>query len=101
MSEQIEKGSWVEIELTILPAGERAPQVPDDTQQVPLMMRARGLLQRAAAIGDEVSIETATGRALEGRLLAANPAYDHSFGAPLPELNAIAAEARALLEVDS
>ena len=98
MAELIEKGSWVEIESTVLPAGERALQVPDDTQQVALMMRARGTLLDAASMGDEVVIETTTGRQLLGRMIAVNPAYDHSFGAPLPELYAIATEARALLE---
>ena len=68
MNELIDKGSWVEIHQTVLPAGERAPRVPDDTRQVPLEMRVKGFLVAPAAIGEVAEIETATGRSAGSRL---------------------------------
>jgi hypothetical protein len=90
-------GSWVEIHRIVLPAGERAPQVPEDTKHVPLEMRVKGFLAAPAAIGEEVEIVTRSGRRLRGRLVEVNPAYTHSFGAPLPELVTIGEEVRRLL----
>lgn len=97
VGERIEKGTWVEIGNVALPAGQRAPQVPEDTQRVPLEMRVKGFLLEPAGIGDEVEISTAAGRRLRGRLIEANPAYTHSFGQPVPELSAIGGEVRAML----
>ena len=34
MTPLIEKGTWVEIACTVLQVGERAPQIPQDTQKV-------------------------------------------------------------------
>ncbi len=96
-TEQIPAGTWVEIHAIVLPPGERAPQTPPDTQQVPLEMRAKGLLIEPAALGDDVEIATPAGRRLRGRLAAVNPGYDHGFGPPVPELLPIGREARALL----
>lgn len=97
MSELIAKGTWVEIHNVVLQAGERAPHVPADTQQVPLEMRVKGFLITQAAIGEETEIETTTGRRLCGILTEVNPAYTHSFGSPIPELINIGKEVRALL----
>lgn len=97
MNDLIEKGVWVEILLIVLPAGQRAPQVPDDTQRVPLEMRVKGFLVAPASLGGEAEIETAAGRQLTGTLTEVNPAYNHGFGPPIPELSAIAAEVRVML----
>jgi hypothetical protein len=97
MTDLIEKGSWVEIHDVVLEAGERAPQVPQDTQRVPLQMRVKGFLSAPAAIGEQAGIETLSGRQLRGKLVQVNPAYTHSFGAPIPELSTIGREVRALL----
>ncbi len=94
----VQPGRWVEIRSTVLEAAERAPQVPEDTRQVPLEMRARGFLLRSAMLGDEVEIETLTGRRLRGILHAGEPAYTHGFGPPVKELLGIARELRALLD---
>ena len=83
--------------LVVLSAGERAPQVPDDTRQVPLEMRVKGFLVSPAAPGEMAEIITPAGRRLRGTLAAVNPAYTHGFGAPLPELSAIGGEVRAML----
>jgi hypothetical protein len=90
-------GTWVEIHSIVLPAGERAPQVPQDTQNVPLEMRAKGFLLQAAQVGDHVEIETCAGRCVEGTLVIVNPAYTHTFGPPVAELNTIGGEVRAIL----
>jgi 2-amino-4-ketopentanoate thiolase alpha subunit len=95
--QQAIKDSWVEIRRVELGAGERAPQVPVDTQQVPLEMRVKGYLTHDASIGDQAEIATATGRRLSGTLVAINPAYGHQFGSPIPELCTIGAELRELL----
>ena len=97
MTALIEKGSWVEIHDVVLEAGERAPQVPQDTQRVPLEMRVKGFLSAPAAIGEQADIVTLSGRQLRGKLVQVNPAYTHSFGAPIPELSTIGREVRALL----
>lgn len=93
----IEKGTWVEIRRVVLPAGERAPQVPDDTQRVPLEMKVKGFLMAPASLGEEAEIETSAGRRLRGTLTEVNPAYSHSFGLPIPELSTIAEEVSAIL----
>ena len=97
MSKKIKTGTWVEIENIILPAGERAPHVPDDTQQVPLKMRVKGFLVKPALLDEEVEIITTVGRRLRGTLVEVNPAYTHQFGAPIPELSTIGGEVRAIL----
>ena len=97
MTERVDTGTWVEIHSIVLPAGERAPQVPADTQAVPLEMRVKGFLAAPAAPGDEVTIVTAAGRSLRGTLVEVNPAYSHGFGAPVAELCGIGVEVRALL----
>ena len=97
MSELITKGTWVEIHKIVLQVGERAPQVPIDTRKVPLEMRAKGFLVSSGAVGEDVEIETLTGRRFRGILTEVNPAYTHSFGAPIPELSTIGNEVRALL----
>ena len=97
MTERIGKETWVEIHRIVLAAGDRAPQVPDDTRQVPLEMRVKGYLVAPASVGEEAEIVTAVGRRLRGVIRESNPAYAHGFGAPIAELSAIGREVRALL----
>ncbi|UCH41265.1 MAG: 2-amino-4-ketopentanoate thiolase [Gammaproteobacteria bacterium] len=97
MTERIAAGSWVEIHKIVLKAGERAPQVPEDTRQVPLEMRVKGFLAASANVDDEVEIVTPAGRRLRGRLAAVNPAYNHGFGPPVDELVTVGIEVRAIL----
>ena len=97
MPDRLAKGTRVEIHGIVLPAGERAPQVPEDTARVPLEMRAKGFLVEPTELGSEAEITTATGRRLRGAVMVANPPYDHGFGEPLPELLKIGREARAIL----
>ena len=93
----IEAGSWVEIRRVVLAPGERAPQCPPDTQQVPLEMKVKGFLSSFATVGDEVEIVTVAGRHLRGTLTQVNPGYTHTFGPPIPELLSIGSEVRAIL----
>ncbi len=95
---KVAKGSWVQIEQVVLEPGQRAPQVPDDTKAVPLMLWVKGTLLEDAAIGDSVEIETAIGRRITGKLVAENPPYTHGFGRPIPELLSLGNEFRALVE---
>jgi hypothetical protein len=97
MTEAVGSGTWVEVEQVVLEPGARAPQVPDDTQATPLVLRVHGRLAGAGRPGEEVEIETRSGRRLRGRLVDPSPRYRHGFGAPVPELTAAADEARAIL----
>jgi hypothetical protein len=97
MGDIARKGQWVEIYRVILSADERAPQVPDDTKKVPLEMRVKGFLDADAHIGDEVSITTAVGRNITGKLVAVNPAYTHGFGEPVGELMTIGRQVRGII----
>jgi 2-amino-4-ketopentanoate thiolase alpha subunit len=92
--EPIPAGTWVEVRRILLPPGARAPQVPADTQRVPLELRVKGFLTHSAELGAEAEIETLIGRPLRGVLCDPCPSYDHSFGPPVPELLAIIPELR-------
>ena len=92
------KGEWVEVEQIILKSEERPSSVPDDTRATPLIMRVRGFLQSDAEIGEAAEVLTKANRLLSGKLRAVNPAYDHSFGEPIPELLEIGPMLRAILE---
>ena len=93
----IEKGKWVQIRRNILEPGERAPQVPEDTRAVPLVMWVKGYLLESAEIGDEVTVVTATGRTERGTLLEAEPYYKHDYGKFVPELLTINTQVREIL----
>ena len=97
MAEPVAKGTWVEIHRIVLAPGERAPQVPNDAQDLPLEMRVRGFLLVPAAIGEDAEIQTPAGRRLRGTLVAENPAYTHGFGPPIPELSTIGNAVRRIL----
>lgn len=100
MPERAHKGEWLEIKNLVLPVGERASQVPEDTKKVPLVLKVKGFLVQpdVAIIGDEVLIETRTGRCVQGFVCNINPPYSHSFGAPIAELLSIGREVRAILQ---
>lgn len=93
----IKKGEWVRIHKIILTPEERAPQIPDDTRAVPLELWVKGFLQADAEIGDQVEIETVTGRVETGKLIEVNPYYTHDFGKFIPELLQIDKQTRETL----
>jgi len=86
------KGDWVQISKVILPSGKRAPQVPEETQRVPLKEMVKGFLLYDAEKGDEVIIRTVIGREIKGKLKIKNPVYQHNFGEPVPVLLSIGKE---------
>lgn len=91
------KGDWVQIENIVLPAGQRAPQVPEDTQKCDLKLWVKGVLQQDAEIGEEVEIETVTGRMTKGVLCEVNPRYVHDYGEFQPELLKVELQLKELL----
>ena len=92
-----ERDAWVELHLTALQSGQRAPQVPADTAAVPLEMRVKGYLLSPACVGEMAEILTPAGRRIVGTLSAVNPPYVHTFGEPVPALATIGRELRAML----
>lgn len=99
MPDKAIKGDWVQIHSVLLEAGQRAPHVPEDTQQVPFEMWLKGFLDDAEAeVGQAVTITTVIGRQVSGTLVAVRPRYPHDFGEPVPQLQSIGRELRAMLE---
>ncbi|MTI61350.1 MAG: 2-amino-4-ketopentanoate thiolase [Firmicutes bacterium] len=93
------QGDWVQINSIVLEAGNRAPNIPKETQEVSLELRVRGfLLNKEAELNDQVRIETYIGREFSGRLERINPAFEHSFGRVIPELLPIGRELKTMLE---
>lgn len=93
----IEKGTWVKIHRNILEPEERAPQVPEDTKEVPLELWIKGNLQKSANLGEEVTVITRTGRSESGTLLEENPYYKHGYGKFVPELMLISDQVRGIV----
>lgn len=91
------KGDWVLLRGTVLLPGERAPQVPEDTARVPLLMWVKGHLREDALPGQQASVLTRTGRLAEGILEEEAPAYAHGFGGFVPELLAVQEGIKAAL----
>jgi 2-amino-4-ketopentanoate thiolase alpha subunit len=93
------KNDWVRIYDVVLQPEGRAPQVPNDTKNVPLEMWNKGfLLNDEANIGDIVEVETYIGRKVKGKLLEVNPYYSHDYGKCVPELLYIGRQLRGILK---
>jgi 2-amino-4-ketopentanoate thiolase alpha subunit len=95
---EVPAGAWVEISQVVLPAGGRAPNVPQDTAEVDFVARIRGFLTQDAVLGEEATVRTLVGREVTGRLAAVNPRNPADFGDPVPELLALGMAARLALE---
>ena len=63
--DQMQAGTWVEIEQVILNPKQRAPSLPEDTRKVPYVMRVSGFLLEPAELGRGVHIRTIIGRRIE------------------------------------
>lgn len=96
-AQTVKAGTWVQVETIVFEPEERTGHLPEDTRQVPLQMWVKGYLKADGEIGEVVSIETAIGRELQGKLIAVNPPYVHTFGRPVPELLPIGNELRKLI----
>jgi len=93
--ETVPAGTWVEIEQVILTPEQRAPSLPEDTRNVPYVMRVSGFLVEPAALGEPARIKSLIGREISGTLRQVNPSYSHSFGATVAELLTIGREEEA------
>lgn len=91
------KGDWVMIHNVVLTSAQRAPQVPEDTKNVPLETWVKGFLQNDGDIGAQVTIKTVNNRVVEGKLVEVEPSYSHSFGKFVPELHQIGLQLRGIL----
>ena len=90
---KVTTGTWVQIEQVLLTPAERAPTLPEDTRQVPYVLRVSGFLLEDAELEKDARIRTLIGRELSGALKTVNPSYTHSFGETVPELLEIAIKA--------
>jgi hypothetical protein len=90
-------GDWVEVERVLLEPADRSKNLPPETADKPLRLWIKGFAQAAGALGDPMTIETMTGRLVEGSLSAINPGYFHTFGNPIPELARVGLDLRARL----
>jgi len=90
-------GDWVEVEWVLLTPEERAAGLPAETANKPLTVWVKGFAQAEAAVGDELTVETMTGRLVAGRLSDLEPGYFHTFGKPIPELAHVGADLRERL----
>jgi hypothetical protein len=89
------EGDWVEVECKLLDPADRSKNLPPETAEKPLMMWVKGFAQGEAGMGEELAIETMTGRRVTGALSAVNPGYYITYGDPLPELTHIGRDLRA------
>jgi len=93
----ISAGSWVEVQLTLLEAGQRAAGIPSDTAATPLMMRVRGhLVADVNRLGDTATVRTLTGRNVTGELVQSRPRHAHDFGRTDPDVLASGLRLREL-----
>jgi hypothetical protein len=90
-------GDWVEVECVLLKPAERSPALPPETADKPLVEWVKGFARAEATPGEDLTVETMTGRAVTGRLSEVNPGYFHTFGRPIPELWHVGADLRARL----
>lgn len=97
MSERIPSGVWVQVHEVLLRPAERAPGLPPETAAVPYEGWVKGFLTEPATPGELVTIQTLAGRRVTGTLVAADPGYSHSFGAPHPAVLSVGPALRQLL----
>lgn len=90
-------GDWVEVERVLLEPAERAAGLPEDTAAQPLRAWVKGFARQGGLIGDEIEVETMTGRVVTGHLSAVLPGYTHTFGTPPAEIVGIGRDLRARL----
>jgi hypothetical protein len=84
---KIPKGTWVEVERTLVGTGRRASFQPADPSKAPAYtVRVSGFLLEDAELGQQVRIRTILGKVHLGKLRIQSPSYGHSFGHTVPEL---------------
>ncbi|HEY5467877.1 MAG TPA: 2-amino-4-oxopentanoate thiolase subunit OrtA [Coriobacteriia bacterium] len=90
-------GDWVEVRYVLLEPADRAANLPADTAAQPLLVWIKGFARAAATVGEDLAIDTTTGRTVTGVLTDVNPGYTHTFGRPAPELTHVGRDLRARL----
>ena len=90
-------GDWVEVRRVLHEPADRAENLPAETADKPLLEWVKGFATTEAGVGDELTVETMTGRSVTGQLSEVNPGYFHTFGRPIPELWHVGADLRARL----
>ncbi|MDO9557715.1 MAG: 2-amino-4-oxopentanoate thiolase subunit OrtA [Coriobacteriia bacterium] len=93
-TERCTSGDWVEIERVLLEPADRSTNLPPETAAQPLLVWVKGFALADAAVGDELEVETMTGRTVAGRLTEVDPGYFHTFGRPTPELTRVGRDLR-------
>jgi hypothetical protein len=86
---------WVEIGFVLLEPADRSTNLPADTAAQPLRVWVKGFARSVAVVGEELTVETMSGREVTGTLTEVNPGYFHTFGKPAPELTAVGRDLRA------
>jgi len=90
-------GEWVEVERVLLEPTDRSANLPEETSSKPMLVWVSGFATDGAALGEEITVETMTGRLVTGRLSEINPGYFHTFGRPPAEIVGIGRDLRARL----
>jgi len=93
-TQRARRGDWVEVQRTILEPAQRSTNLPPETADTPLLMWVKGFALAEAAVGEEMTVETMTGRHVTGTLATVNPGYYHTFGDPIPELARVGVDLR-------
>ena len=91
------EGDWVEVECRLLDPADRSKNLPPETAEKPLVMWVKGFAQGEAGMGEELTVETITGRRVTGALSAVNPGYVITYGNPIPELTHVGRDLRRQL----
>jgi 2-amino-4-ketopentanoate thiolase alpha subunit len=77
---------WVEVSYTLLEPADRSTNLPEETASKPLIAWVKGYAKSAAAIGEQLTVTTLTGREVAGVLTDVLPGYTHTFGRPPAQL---------------
>jgi hypothetical protein len=77
---------WVEVSYTLLEPADRAANLPEETASKPLIAWVKGFAKTPAAMGEELTVVTLTGREVAGVLTDVLPGYTHTFGRPPAQL---------------
>jgi hypothetical protein len=85
-AESCRADDWVEVSYTLLEPADRATNLPEETATKPLIAWVKGFAKTPAAMGEELTVVTLTGREVAGVLTAVLPGYTHTFGSPPAEL---------------
>jgi 2-amino-4-ketopentanoate thiolase alpha subunit len=88
-------GEWVEVERVLLEPADRSANLPPETAEKPMLVWVAGFAGAEADLGEQLTVETVTGRFVTGRLSAVNPGYFHTFGNPVPELIGVGRDLKA------